>query len=58
MEEQKNINEEQETVSKGKKTFKLTTLIVVSIIALLVGALVMFILSITGIFSPSLSSSS
>lgn len=53
MEEQKNINEEQETVSKGKKTFKLTTLIVVSIIALLVGALVMFILSITGIFSPS-----
>lgn len=53
MEEQKNIDEKNEPISKGKKKIKLSTLIIVSVIALLVGALIMFLLSITGIFSPS-----
>ena len=53
MEEQKNIDEKNEPISKGKKKFKLSTLIIVSVIALLVGALIMFLLSITGNFSPS-----
>lgn len=53
MEEQKNINEKKEVISKDKKTFKLSTLIIVSVIALLVGALIMFLLSVCGVFTLS-----
>ena len=53
MEEQKNTNEKKETISKTKKTFRLSTLITFSIISLFIGALVMFLLSITGVYAPS-----